>query len=521
MDYLEITQEDRDLVRERTNPNILIGKPVSLRQVKEDTTYFAYCQLGIRPYAWQMKFFDKFDGGNKRVMACTPRQVGKSTAVAIIALKTAIYNLRPDPVYKRSTVGIISATDDQSKKLIDDIRALIEKGDMRVSQLTGGKVKNFFSNQIDKKKTNNLTTITFTNGSRIICLPPTDKIRGYPFGLELIDEAAFIEEDQIYYEKAEPTVRATGGDIYMTSTPNGQHGFFFELFDPFEKLDKHEYDRMWIHYSMIDNQDEIKIIEEKKDIMTQSGRLKEFQQEYEASFTVDQSAFFESDKIDEGIDKDLCEVHSYQEPCDMGIDFGMTKCHSVITITTKDEETGVVSLLYQYEFPLDSDDNLIIPKVTELLKKFNIQNINVDDCPQGRTIIQQMENIGWNVTRFNFKREKIEKYTAFRSKLYKGMIKYYNLHPLLVQMKALQEVKNKVNVSIEKPRRGLDDRIDSFLISCYHYLEEGTPFESGLLMSQMDMTNLAVSDRSDKEWKKLKEKTERLLRNQPRTRITI
>lgn len=464
-------------------------------------------QLGIVPRTWQMMLFDKFDKGVKRIICATPRQVGKSTGIAVISLKSAIYNTYPDKVYGKTTIGIISSTEDQSKKLIDDIRNLMQKGDDRVYSLTSGKVKKFFTNMVDTTKTNTTTTITLTNGCRIICLPPTKKARGYPFSLVFLDEAAFFEDESIYYEIIEPTVRNTKGSIIITSTPNGQHGFFYELFDPFDFKDMHEYDRMWLHYTMIDDVDDIKELDKKRLFMEQIGRVKEFEQEYEAKFTVDQSAFFDSEKVDEAVDTKMTERHSYNtDGCSIGVDFGMTSCHTVITVTTYVE--GVIKLLYQYAFPLDSDDNLIIPMVKDLITRFNTHHIVCDDCSQGRSIIQRMENMGLPVTRFNFRSEKVEKYFNFRARLYTGKVKYYPLPELTAEMKALQEIKHMVNIMIQKPKRGLDDRIDSLVISAYPYLLEDVDFDFTTIQSfdEMILETLQsnnIKGRGDPEWEQI------------------
>lgn len=506
MNYLTIPEKKRHELSERCNLHILQGKSVGLRKIKEDTTYFSYTQLGFTPYTWQMLVFDMFDKGEKRFICATPRQVGKSTMISILALKCAMYNTHPDKVYNKTTVGIISSTEDQSKKLIDDIRNLMLRGDDRVHQLTGGKIGKFFTNSVAVEKTNNSTTITFINNCRIICLPPTKKARGYPFSLVFLDEAAFFEDESIYYEIIQPTVSKTKGSIFITSTPNGQKGFFFELFDPMDIHDTHEYKRLWLHYTMIDDEEDVKELDTRKKMMQQIGRVKEFEQEYEAKFTVDTSAFFDSDKIDEGVDNNLVEKHVHMEsPCSIGIDFGMTSCHSVITVTTM--ENSIIKLLYQYTFPLDSDDNLIYPLVADLMSRFNTHHIICDDCAQGRSIIQRMEKAGLPITRFNFRSEKVERYFNFRAKLYLGKIKYYIIPELLSEMKSLQEIKHMVNLSITKPTGGFDDRIDSFVISAYPYLNEDVEFEFTTLQSfdeiMEDSHVIKTTDRGDIEWKKL------------------
>ena len=63
----------------------------------------------------------------------------------------------------------------------------------------------------------------------------------------IIDEAAFVDE-QVFRDAAEPTVSATGVKIILSSTPNGQSGLFFEIFDPYDMRPKHEYKRFWFYW---------------------------------------------------------------------------------------------------------------------------------------------------------------------------------------------------------------------------------------------------------------------------------
>ena len=73
----------------------------------------------------------------------------------------------------------------------------------------------------------------------------------------------------------------------------------------------------------------------------------------------------------------------------------MVHCRTVLTISYQDINTGDIKLIYQYAYPTESDDNLIIKDVEKLRTMFNITKIVCDDCPQGNSIIQNMENRGY------------------------------------------------------------------------------------------------------------------------------
>ena len=455
---------------------------VSLSKTKLSTAYFAFHSLGLEPRGWQHTFWRSLDYGAKRVGCVTSRQIGKSTAVAVFALKVAAYNLRPKGFNKKTHVGIISASDEQSKKIMLEIRRLIHMGDENVSKRTGGKITKFYTKMIDSGQSaaNNKTAITFTNGNQIICLPPTPRIRGYSFSYVFVDEAAFIIDDNVFFEYVEPTTANTDGVIVLTSTPNGQQGWFFDLFDPEDKRATQEYKRFWFHYTVVEEEEFIKNMQAKKALYMETGRDKEWEQEYDALFTSQTTAFFENEDVDKGISVDRTRLDSYSGECDMGVDFGMVHSKTVITISALIDKKA--TLIYDYEYK-DSDETLM-QDIETLCSKFNIQRIVCDDCPEGHYIIQELIRKGKNVTKMGFKAEKIIKYMAFRKALKQQKVQYYKNAQLVAQMKSLQQIEGPTSTKIEKASGGRDDYPDSFLLSCYHLIEEDDNFDTAIVLSQ-------------------------------------
>ena len=98
-----------------------------------------------------------------------------------------------------------------------------------------------------------------------------------------MDEAAFFEDEEFFTTVAEPTLRATGGHSVVTTTPNGQRGWFFKTFDPFDEFEgDHQEVRIWLHYSHIEDVREREAVEKTRIDKERTGELKKFQQEYEA-----------------------------------------------------------------------------------------------------------------------------------------------------------------------------------------------------------------------------------------------
>lgn len=477
--YSSIPEQHKQELEETT---VITDKSVSLSKTKESTAYFSFHSLGLNPRGWQHTLWRSLDYGEKRVACVTSRQIGKSTAVAVFALKVTAYNLRPRGFNKKTHVGIISATEEQSKKIMLEIRRLINMGDENVSKRTGGKVTKFYTKMIDSSQAaaNNKTAITFINGNQIICLPPTPRIRGYSFSYVFVDEAAFIIDDNVFFEYVEPTTANTDGVIVLTSTPNGQQGWFFDLFDPENKRESQEYKRFWFHYTIVEDEEFLNNMNAKKSLYLETGREKEWEQEYDALFTSQTTAFFDNEDVDKGILVEISRLDRYTGECDMGIDFGMVHSKTVITISALINKKA--TLIYDYEYK-DTDETLL-QDVNELCGKFNVQRIVCDDCPEGHYIIQELIRQGKNVTKMGFKSEKIAKYMAFRKSLKQGKVNYYKNAQLVAQMKALQQIEGPTSTKIEKPSGGRDDYPDSFLLSCYHLIEEDDVFDTAVILAQ-------------------------------------
>ncbi|WP_298752974.1 terminase family protein [uncultured Arcobacter sp.] len=480
MDYTKIEDE---LIKERDEicTPLQANEVVSKTKAKENIGYFMYHQLGMTPYAWQYKAFREFRLQNKHQIWCTPRQyLGKSTALAIMALWAVVYNMFPIESKANITqIGIVSRTEEQSKKLLSDIRTFMYSGDDHISKITGGKVKKFFTNFISTKKedANSKTELTFRDPistkiiGKIICLPPTDRVRGYTFSQLYLDESAFFESDDFFMEIAFPTLSITKGKMVMTSTPNGQRGFFFKVFDPFEQFgDNPEFKRLWLHWTMIENPEHRAEIQKKKEMMYAIGEGKKFEQEYDASFTAAVNNYFDPEVVDDATDKSLQKWADYSKPCDMGVDFGMVNSNTVITISRLGDDK-IARLIWHYVYPHGEDNSLVLD-IKELIPKYNIQRVIVDDCPEGYHFIQRMVEEGINVKKMSFRGEKVKKYGQFRAKLSSGKIKFYKSDELISQMKALQEEETVRSTRISKPPSGSDDFIDSFVMSCYYFVDD-------------------------------------------------
>jgi len=449
---------------------------------RESITYFSHHFLGITPYTYQYYLFQRMLK-KRRVICCKSRQIGISIAFAIFAIWSVFFNKFPSSIYKNTKVAIVSKSEKQSKKLLREILNILYTADGLIAQKTNGAVKQYFMSKVLHK---NKSEIWLKSNCWIKCFPPTDAIRGESCDIVIVDEGAFVDDD-VFTEAIEPTVSATGGRIYIGSTPKGQAGFFFELFDPFDVLSKHEYDRLWFNWHMCENRLQKKIIREKFENAKLSGNLKSFDQEYNALFTVDQSSFFTDKMVESGIDPDATMEYFWKSsPCVIAIDYGMQDSATVITVKTKFNRK--IRTLFQWG-KKDFDENLLLKpefehSIPTLMKRYNVWKIVVDDCPQGSTINKELENKGYPVVRFNFRSDQTKGdrnrgYYMYRYALKRGLIKYPRIKELIHEMKILQEVQLKTTVAIHAPRGYNDDRIDSEMMAAIPFLmEDEGSFES-------------------------------------------
>lgn len=487
-------------------------EPFDLVKCSEHPSYFSHHFLGITPYRYQHAILRRFKDGSirrhDRIMVCKPRQIGISVAMQMLAIWFAINNKRKSGTENNCKIGIISKEDRAAKKMMSDIQSLV---------LNNPKLKDFVKH--DQRTPLNKTEICFTNGAWIKCFPPTKSVRGNTFDLMIIDEAAFVE-DEIYREVLEPCVSASNGLVIMASTPNGQKGFFFDFFDPFDLYKQHEYIRYWFHWKQCENENQKKLIKRKYKYSKAQGNLKSFSQEYEALFTVDKEAFFDDEDVEKGRDANLTMAYEYHGAvCSIGVDYGMKNTQTTVTVVKYDKEQDKIITLFQFG-QFNFDENLLMDtnwehSIPNLIKRYSVEYIVVDDCAQGTRTNKQLENEGYPLVRFNFRSdqsmgERNRGYYLFRSALRLGKIKYPDIRQLINEMKMVQEskVESGLFMRIKAPVGEVCDRIDGLMMACYPFITEQSNFSSTVLEYKKvieDINKTIRKDcRFDKEWEDIK-----------------
>ena len=161
--------------------------------------------MGHDPDGWQR---DVLESSEKRqAMLCT-RQAGKSTTTAARVLNTAYQNPGRDCL-------VFSPTLRQSMELLRKVN--------QFHHAVGRVVRAVSANK---------TAVEFANGARVFSLPDSHKgVVGFSAPkLIVIDEASRVSDD--LYKSVRPMLAtAPDAELVVLSTPFGQRGWFFDLFD--------------------------------------------------------------------------------------------------------------------------------------------------------------------------------------------------------------------------------------------------------------------------------------------------
>jgi len=157
---------------------------------------------GITLDPWQGQFVSS---RSKRLFLNCSRQIGKSTAVAVLADDTALYGPRP------TTTLLLSPSLRQSNELFRRCLEIYRAADKPVPS-----------------EAETLLRLELENGSRIVSLPGKEEtIRGIPaVDLLVIDEASRVSD--ALYKSVRPMLAVKGGRLVLLSSPFGTRGFFYE-----------------------------------------------------------------------------------------------------------------------------------------------------------------------------------------------------------------------------------------------------------------------------------------------------
>ena len=187
---------------------------------KEDPHYFInnFCKvvhpkLGVQPFKlrpYQTEMIDAYHK-NRYTIVLSARQTGKSVGAAAYILWYAVFQ-------QKKTILIASNKNKNAMEMIHRIKYMYEELPM---WLKPGIMDDGW----------NKHSLSFDNGSRIMSEPTSETSgRGGDISLLYLDEFAFVPPhvQSEFWASIEPTL-STGGELIMTSTPNGDQNIYAQL----------------------------------------------------------------------------------------------------------------------------------------------------------------------------------------------------------------------------------------------------------------------------------------------------
>lgn len=473
-------------------------------QIQEDESTFEACarnpaifmreMIGVTPYYWQARILTDIgkairgESDQKKFVILTSRQIGKSSSLAVLAVWSCVFNHANHGIHNTTKVGSFSMSETQSKKLMNEIKLMMKSGDVTIERQKGR--KDFFTGLLDSDRANNKSTVSFEGeedyhpdlmlegadvGPSIHTYAPTDSVLGETFSLGFIDEAGKVD-DYFYDDVFRQTMNASDGVKVFTSTPWQASGFFYEMIKNRDSLDAAVYAFSVEALKSEDKESakkQMKSVRNDIENMRSRGKTAQIKRQYYCEFVQGNQQFFDPDVVDDMFARSMERSIHFDGPVDVGIDFGGKRSsHTVITASHYDEDADSIKRVWHKRYPIDEDRELM-RDMRHVVDKFDVQRIIPDDCPQGDRLIKQMKHDeGWNVKPMNFTRDKVRKYSAFDDLLSMGRVYSYDDADLREEMKALEKEETRTRTKISAPRNYTDDLIDSFVMSCYFFLEQ-------------------------------------------------
>jgi len=341
-------------------------------EVPEDPVEFAKEWLGFEAKPYQA---DLLRDPSKRIVVVFPRQSGKTTTLSIRMIHFALRNTH-------TLTLIVTPGLRQSMIVMDRIQD-------QIGRISEERRKKHF-------KLLQRTVITCRNGSRIVALPCSpNTLRGYAASEVLIDEAAFIRDDQtIFYNVLFPMLQTTRGALIASSTPWGKDSVFYQFTqDPAFKLHKVTIEEV-IEAGLATRE----FVQE----MERRTPRERFRREYLAEFVEDELAYFPQNLITECIDSELAPItddwtKKLNAPPGryfLGVDFGKKVDYSVVAIVRWDMKEECAQLVGLIRFPLETPYATVIGMVKIICDKLQrVEKVLVDRTGVGEYITEEMQNV--------------------------------------------------------------------------------------------------------------------------------
>jgi phage FluMu gp28-like protein len=401
--------------------------PDEFRQMRDSPSQFVSNLLEDDPWGYQQTALD-FEA-DRQALACA-RQVGKSRMCSWRGIHKPVTS-------PGSTTLITAPTQRQSSELFNQVKAEMADSDIPIE---GWNIE---------RETR--TTIEFTNGSRIICLPTGNDgktIRGYTADLIIVDEAAFIDRS-IFEDVLEPMLATTDGTMLLASTPFGTSGYFYDAFH------REEWDTLQVpmEASPLIDEDYVKRQKETKTHIT-------YRQEVLGEFVEAADAFLSRELIKSCTAAG--EVQQQSQTTYLGVDLARHGEDATVFLSM-DDEGNVFHTEHTHDKPLTDG----IGRVKSLEEKHGYDEILIDETGLGAGVVDTLREDLRNIEGVTFTLDtKQSLYNSLKERMEAGELTLPENRQLRQQLADLQyELTSNGKTKIHHPDGGHDDFTDALALA--------------------------------------------------------
>lgn len=248
--------------------------------------------ISFKLYDYQRKMLKSMQD-NRYTIIATARQIGKSTTTCGFILWYILF-------HPEKTVALLANKGDTAREILGKI------------QLAYQHLPKWLQQGIAEW---NKGSFVLENQSRVIAAATsTDSIRGYSINLLFIDEAAFIENWDEFFNSTFPTI--SSGEttkVVLVSTPNGLN-HFYKIWD-YSKQKKNEYFPIKVMWNEVPGRD---MKWKQKTLAAMSYDYDKFSQEHEVEFLGSSATLISGWKLKELVshppETSKAGLHQYEKP---------------------------------------------------------------------------------------------------------------------------------------------------------------------------------------------------------------
>jgi hypothetical protein len=466
----------RLLTLERVTPQLM-------RRSRSNTTFYANKWLGLSPYYYQTPFLDD---PYRFKIATFSRQLGKTFAVALKASQKI--NMFPG-----HHVGITAQNEKRAYEIYELVRWMQRRNPSLDSllrpknDLKSGMTLDLFNKEYQPSRVS-----YYASGQK------GHAIRGTTLNTLLMDEADYIAGE--VFTATIPTVSATGGDIYLTSTPGDTIGSMFhsifqdgwearqkfegkmptlETEEPYTEPVGRRFKFSAYHYDYTHGTTVINPITGLPQIDTLVVNiLKEqdyakYEREYLAKWSEEGSTYFSQQSITSSLVENgfFMERAKYNPTYIAGIDWGRMKDYTAVVIFQVNEARDMLIAVDTLQLRRQSWET-IFSKVIEKLTKWRVTSVVHDKKNVGDTLHVWLRRAARNL-QFFVRGEKMD--TGRKNEMYANAKMGMDMGRIFIQKKNTELVKelrhmlgedsHMSNVSkIHAPENKFDDHSDAYVL---------------------------------------------------------